>query len=265
MDKKSLEQEIFQQEQNLANIEKILNGESSKGVRKEWLNINEALVKLRKALALVTGEEKVIKYQPEVRIGLVNQDVSPEGLIWDPAPYIEGPVIFQTYGSIILVFDVTCLKDDGLYDDCLNERLSTNRLLAVVQAEGYLASKFGFPGAEEIDANPLSEKGLMGYGVFEVINSLWEKRFQEKRLTTWWHNVRLASIPNITYPSKRHFVISFKECCFECLADELSIILTEETDEQIRQFIVKQMTIPFIMNEDEINHLLCSDDESLEN
>jgi len=262
MDKERLEQEIFQQKQKLVSIEKMLANEHTKENRKEWIDVNKILVEVTKTLALVTGKEEVIRYQPEVKIGLIDKSVPPEGLIWQLAPSIEGPIIFQAYGNVILVFDVSCLKDDGFYDDFLNERLPTNRLLAVVQAKGYLHSKFGFPGAEEIDANPLSEKGLMGYGIFEVVNSLWEKGFQEKRLTTWWHKVRLASIPDITYPSKRHFIVLFKECCFECLADELDIILTEETDEQIRQFIVKQITIPFIMNESELNELMSDSDET---
>jgi len=261
MDKERLEQEIVQQKQRLANIEEILANEHTKEHRKEWIKVNKVLLELTKTLILMVGKEEVIKYQPEVKIGLIGKNVSPEGLIWRLAPYIEGPIIFQTYGSVILVFDVSCLKDNGFYEDFLSEKLSTNRLLAVVQVKGYLHSKFGFPGAEEIDANSLSEKGLMGYGIFEVVNSLWEKEFQEKRFNTWWHKVRLTSIPDIIYPSKRHFIISFKECCFECLADELDIILTEETDEQIRQFIIKQMTIPFIMNESELNELLLNRDE----
>lgn len=260
MNKQELEKQITQLKRKLVNIKAKIKSGNTKDIRAEWLRISKELAATQKTLALFIEEEKVVRYYPKVKIGLIDS-ISSDLLVWEPAPYIEGPVIFQTSEGIILVFDVVCLKGNGSWDDFLNHKLLTNRLMALVEVKGCLLSKFGFPGVEEIDANSLSEKGLIGYGVFEVINSLWEKMLQEKRLITWWHKVKLSSNSNTKYQSKRHFIISFKEGCFECLADELDVTLTEETDEKIRQFIIKQMPIPLIMHETEIIELMHSNED----
>jgi hypothetical protein len=90
----------------------------------------------------------------------------------------------------------------------------SNEPLAVLRFPLCHIFKFGYPNDEALPGHPLYSKGLSYYGLFEVLNSSWHKTLDEQNL---------VSFPN-PQPSptrSRHFVVTFHDSTFECIADRM--------------------------------------------
>lgn len=241
--KSSSEDRIVELERNLNKLENKLNKQHNKDVRKEWLKLSKEHALIMKDVALANEEESVIEYYPNIVIGIEKRDIPLPHLIWRPEAAVAWPTLFQTQDALFLIFNAVCLRDEGGYSDFLcNE--SMERLVAIAVVKRCRRSEFGSPGGEELHTHPLYTKGRWKGSIFEVINSSWIHKFQEKENST---------------QAKRHFIILFRERSFECLADSLEIILSDEPSEKIRQFMGKE--IPLILREDELSHLEQRDED----
>ncbi len=69
------------------------------------------------------------------------------------------------------------------------------------------------PNDEALPGHPLWGHGLDFYTISEVINSSWIAQLSQQN--------RMA-FPDYTRPSKRHFIITFHDSTFECIADQLA-------------------------------------------
>jgi hypothetical protein len=83
----------------------------------------------------------------------------------------------------------------------------------VVEASMCLVSQFGYPNDEALSGHPLWGHGLGFYGIHEVLDSSRVARFEAQN-----H----VAFPGLTPPPKRHFIITFHDETFECLADDLT-------------------------------------------
>jgi hypothetical protein len=95
------------------------------------------------------------------------------------------------------------------------------------------AHYFGPPNDEAISGHPLYKKGLSSYSCYQVINSPW---------------IRIMEQRNSVHPSHRpegyngliHYIFTFHDSTFECIARSLSVqILSEQSqvsDEFAREF-----------------------------
>jgi hypothetical protein len=87
--------------------------------------------------------------------------------------------------------------------------------IAVVVFTGVRSHMFGMPNDEALDGHPLFERGLGFYGAFRVEQSSW---------------IRKLAAMNSVHPQHRpeafddlgHFIFTFKESTFECVAREMS-------------------------------------------
>lgn len=87
---------------------------------------------------------------------------------------------------------------------------STDR--AVLRFSGVDSVSFGGPNEEALHGHPLWGKGLTFYSFHEVIGSLWvATRERENSVHEHHRRVRFARL--------RHFVFTFHDETFECLAD----------------------------------------------
>jgi hypothetical protein len=92
--------------------------------------------------------------------------------------------------------------------------------VAVVKFRRCYAHMFGPPNDEAFSGHPLSARGLRPYAVFEVRESSWLRRLEEMNSVHPYHN-RTRFMEN-----KRHFVFSFHDTTFECIADGFEIEVT---------------------------------------
>jgi hypothetical protein len=87
-----------------------------------------------------------------------------------------------------------------------------------------MLTKFGYPNDEALSGHPLYSKGLDAYGVCEVISSSWVKTLTEQ------NRVAFPDTPDSTL---RHFIITFHDSTFECIARELKASVSEEPYEKV--------------------------------
>jgi hypothetical protein len=147
----------------------------------------KASAELRRQLAILTGDEHAIRLDFGVR----------------PECAVSGPVLIQTDRHCMLLFNAQ-RKTVGLQVP-----------QAVVTFDRVLKSKCGLPNDEALDSHPLSKRGLEAYDIFEVLNSRWLAEEQSR------NQVRF---PNFTFDC-RHFIFTFHDSSFECLAKDMSFAL----------------------------------------
>lgn len=85
---------------------------------------------------------------------------------------------------------------------------------AVVRLKRCMQSKFGYPNDEAFPGHSLYGKGFSGHGVFEVINSNWERTLVEQNKIVF---------PKTTSWNLRHLIFPFKENVLECLVKDFEL------------------------------------------
>lgn len=80
------------------------------------------------------------------------------------------------------------------------------------------AHLFGEPKAKKLDAHPLAKRGLKAHGAFEVKDSSWGRAF--------------AAVHG--EPKRKHFVFTFRDSLFECLATDIGVELIREDDDTVK-------------------------------
>jgi hypothetical protein len=82
----------------------------------------------------------------------------------------------------------------------------------LVEFAGCFLTRFGYPNDEALVGHQLYSRGLRSYGVFEVRESGWLMDIVARNA---------ISFPSAKLPSLRHFVITFHDSTFECLAQSI--------------------------------------------
>ena len=82
--------------------------------------------------------------------------------------------------------------------------------------ENYLNFKFGTPNDEVIHGHPYYQLGLRSYSFFEICNSDWIAQIIEINSVHPRHSEEL-------FTSYRHFVLTFHDSMFECIASDYQV------------------------------------------
>jgi hypothetical protein len=81
---------------------------------------------------------------------------------------------------------------------------------------------FGPPNDEAFSGHPLAARGLKPYSVFEIEKSSWLRALVRMNSVHPYHKVeRFADL--------RHWVFSFHDTTFECIASSFDIVLARGT------------------------------------
>ena len=89
----------------------------------------------------------------------------------------------------------------------------TTEPLMVLQFPRCWALSFGYPNDEALPGHPLYAKGVRHYGVFEVLESSWQRQLEVQN--------RVAFPTTTAGAPSRHFVVTFHDSTLECLADRI--------------------------------------------
>ena len=84
-----------------------------------------------------------------------------------------------------------------------------------VTFSGLYALYFGAPNEEAFEGHPLASRGLAPWGAFEVKHSSWVRALERMNRVHPHHRAE-------TFDSLRHFVLSFHDTTFECVAKRTS-------------------------------------------
>jgi hypothetical protein len=125
-------------------------------------------------------------------------------------------VVFATDGRVVLSYGVPGLD--------VGQRGPDGRMLlpedippgydpvALVEFEMPRAHLLGPPNDEAIEGHPLASRGLRPYGTYEIKNSSWIRSLERMNRVHPMHRPA-------RYSRLRHFVITFHDSTFECIAE----------------------------------------------
>jgi hypothetical protein len=88
--------------------------------------------------------------------------------------------------------------------------------MVVVQFAGRRAHMFGPPNDEAFAGHPLAARGLHPYGAFRIERSSWIRGLERMNSVHRHHRPE-------AYAQLSHFVLSFHDSTFECVARELQV------------------------------------------
>jgi len=193
MDIEKLQEELARASDDLRKVQ------AERGSTARQLDAFDRLANAQRALAKAKGEEYAAPYD----IGFV------------PEAAVSEPRFFQTERASLLTFSAVREKANWRRED------AGYGLVEIVHC---CTSSFGGPGDEDIEKDPLYAKGLHAYGVFEIVNSRW------KRLLSEHGGLYFPGTPG---PGQRHFVFTFHDSTFQCIASDLRCMTLEPPFENV--------------------------------
>ena len=134
---------------------------------------------------------------------------------FQPEAAVSGPVLLQTDDSVFLTFNAVRPAPDGHREDAGT---------AIVEFSRCSVTKFGYPNDEALPGHPLHDRGLDFYEVGEVLHSTWVRQLTEQK------RFRFPHTPDST---QRHFIFTFHDSTFECVADSFVASLSTEPYEEL--------------------------------
>jgi hypothetical protein len=93
---------------------------------------------------------------------------------------------------------------------------TTGEPLALVEFTAYWSFMFGAPNDEAFGGHPLAGRGLHPYGAFQVENSSWVRQLERM------NSVHPSHKPE-RFERLRHYVFSFHDSTFECVANGFTV------------------------------------------
>lgn len=125
------------------------------------------------------------------------------------------PQLFIEDGRLLLAYYVETSSSDG--SGFVTTKMVTPHTVdeqcVLVEFIRHSVSVFGPPNDEAFAGHPLAKKGLHPYGVFEIRNSSWIRKLERMNAVHPRHSAEL-------YSMLRHFVFTFHDSTFECIAHD---------------------------------------------
>ena len=98
--------------------------------------------------------------------------------------------------------------------------------LALVRFSLCYASLFGPPNDEAFDGHPLAQRGLKPYGAFVIEHSSWVRQLEQMNAVHPYHKPA-------RFLARKHYVLSFHDSTFECVADGYTVELYDSSISEI--------------------------------
>ena len=146
------------------------------------------------------------------------------------APGAPCPAVVATENSLAVLFYLHSVdpKWDGTSVRIVDIN-SVGEPSAIVVFNGPTVHSFGPPNDEAFSGHRLASIGLKPYGAFEVLNSSWIQELEKMNSVHPYHDREhfLAD--------KRHFILTFHDSTFECIAQGYRVEYPVGTIQQILQ------------------------------
>lgn len=124
------------------------------------------------------------------------------------------PIILSDEHKILLAY---LLQDEPNWNNPTPEDFEkTGESIAIVEFNLQRSFMFGMPNDELFHGHPLYERGLRSYGVFEIENSSWLRKLERINSVHERHNPE-------GFEKYKHFVFTFHDSTFECIAESFEI------------------------------------------
>ncbi|MEZ4523289.1 MAG: hypothetical protein R3A46_16850 [Thermomicrobiales bacterium] len=133
------------------------------------------------------------------------------------------PVLLSDDIRTIVMFYAVNRSSDGAGEDAG---------IAIVEFESCALTKFGYPNDEALPGHPLYDRGLGRYGCYEVLNPTWAAEIDA---------MNRVSFPEYQLDPVRHFIFTFHDSTFECLAEGLEVAVVDSTWNSVVAAVATQL------------------------
>lgn len=152
-----------------------------------------------------------------------------------PLPDVGAPAValFATDHRLVLTYLASVRRIGhvgSLGRGLLPEELSPSPI-AVVEFSSPCAHQLGPPNDEALDGHPLASRGLEPYRCFEVEQSSWIRALEKQNRVHPRHNSDL-------YKQLRHYVFTFHDSTFECVASGIKGGIHQRGDPQLARMLL---------------------------
>src|SRR5215510_3931739 len=127
------------------------------------------------------------------------------------------PVVVASEGRLFLAYLIAAV--DPTWDGRTVRSVGPNasdEILCLVTFTGPHAHYFGPPNDEAFSGHPLASRGLHPYGAFVIEESSWIRLVAARNAVHPYHALE-------QFARLRHFVFTFHDSIFECVASDLRI------------------------------------------
>lgn len=144
------------------------------------------------------------------------------------------PTVVASESSVLLIYYLQETPDD--WDGQTVKMISSDSFepLIIIKFKRCTVHMFGPPNDESFSGHPLASRGLGSYSVYEVVNSSWIRTLEKMNSVHSNHNKARYM------EGKKHFIFSFHDSTFECIAREFEIEVTVGT---IKNMIPKMIEL----------------------
>lgn len=126
------------------------------------------------------------------------------------------PKILASEQLLLLIFFIEGEDDIDLPANIIERDSINDRGTAVLEFDSCLAFKFGGPNDELLQQHPYYKAGVGFYSFYEMIESEWLKSIIDLNRTH-------PRFSEYIFEDCKHYVITFKDSMFECIADSYSL------------------------------------------
>jgi hypothetical protein len=182
-------------------------------------------------IALAKSQEYAIPFRPQAVYD--NGDAVPLEIVWRPEAAVSGPFLIQTDYNCFLTFN-------AVWRDTKNDNdLFEGGFKALIEIENCQITKFGSPNDEGLYQHPLSIKGLEEYDIFKVENSVWIEELTSPLFSAFKNDPKFSAF--VSESEEQHFIFTFHDSTFECIARGLKATLSEKPIEEIIEPLIRRI------------------------
>ena len=157
----------------------------------------------------------------------------------EPSPSVPAETLIQDgWSTYLLFFAVSKIKDESGYLKDLG--------VAVLECAGCSSATFGYPNDEGLLEHPLCGLGMgkIDSSVIEVSGSSWAQEVAKQRQKSAeriWGGRNTTWKPTPLMPQK-HFILPLKEKTFECLANDLKVVIFAKTFQEAIEYVNQNLS-----------------------
>ncbi len=134
------------------------------------------------------------------------------------------PIVLASERNVVLAYYLELFDPewDGTTIRAVDQN-STTEQVATIYFNSCTSHFFGPPNDEAFSGHPLAERGLGPYGVYEILNSSWIRSLEQMNSVHPYHKKERFM------DGKRHFVFSFHDSTFECVAKSFEVEISDSS------------------------------------
>jgi len=144
------------------------------------------------------------------------------------------PKIISTDNKLVLLFNVDIFDGPNITDKIHELSNENGACTAIIKFNKSVIHKFGSPNDEVIIGHPYYNMGLRAYSFWKVNDSDWKKEIIRINAHHPYFNEN-------SFDSMNHYILTFKDNTFECLAESYDLEYSYNSLDSVIQQIAREI------------------------